>query len=282
MRHQIAARFEESRITFFLGVRGVNINPYLQLLLAPQGVSMVHAAGVERNGDVLLLPAFGGAGKTLAAGVLVQEHGYRFLGDDIVLLTREGQVLPFPRPLMLYGYHDVVYGDYLKKFRSAVIMQRSIGRLKRNVVVNLPLRSLIGGIARGAGVEGFARRVASTQEHLVGAEPEDVFGRERLSNGGRVKRVVMLQRSDGMAFRCTDTVATQVAQRMFAIIHLEWASEWPFVTAAAAHGLIDLGGYYAATRETITSGIGDADAQELIGPAQLPAKEYARSIASLM
>ena len=74
MRHQIAARFEESRITFFLGVRGVNINPYLQLLLAPQGVSMVHAAGVERNGDVLLLPAFGGAGKTLAAGVLVQEH----------------------------------------------------------------------------------------------------------------------------------------------------------------------------------------------------------------
>lgn len=73
----------------------------LVIALRHQAYLMLHAAAVERNGRVLLLPASPGHGKTTLCAGLVH-RGWRFLSDEFGLVrptTREA--IPVPRPLPL-------------------------------------------------------------------------------------------------------------------------------------------------------------------------------------
>lgn len=73
----------------------------LVIALRHQAYLMLHAAAVERNGRVLLLPASPGHGKTTLCAGLVH-RGWRFLSDEFGLVrpgTRDA--IPVPRPLPL-------------------------------------------------------------------------------------------------------------------------------------------------------------------------------------
>jgi hypothetical protein len=61
----------------------------------------IHAAAIEKNGLVALLPAPPGSGKsTLSAGLL--SRGWRLLSDEMALLQMDdGRVSPCPRPISL-------------------------------------------------------------------------------------------------------------------------------------------------------------------------------------
>jgi len=73
----------------------------LVIALRHQAYLMLHAAAVERNGRVLLLPASPGHGKTTLCAGLVH-RGWRFLSDEFGLV-RPGTraAIPVPRPLPL-------------------------------------------------------------------------------------------------------------------------------------------------------------------------------------
>jgi HprK-related kinase A len=62
---------------------------------------LLHAAGVERDGRALLLPAWPGSGKsTLAASLACR--GWRLLSDEFGVVSYSGtRVLPFARPVAL-------------------------------------------------------------------------------------------------------------------------------------------------------------------------------------
>lgn len=61
-----------------------------------RGLHRVHALGVESGGEasLVLLPMAGG--KTTMALRLLRESGIRLLSEDSPLITRRGEVLPFP------------------------------------------------------------------------------------------------------------------------------------------------------------------------------------------
>ncbi|MGD8631294.1 MAG: HprK-related kinase A [Gammaproteobacteria bacterium] len=62
---------------------------------------MLHSAAVERNGRVLLLPAWPGCGKSTLCAALVS-RGWRLFSDEFGLLRHaDGQLIPLPRPLPL-------------------------------------------------------------------------------------------------------------------------------------------------------------------------------------
>jgi HprK-related kinase A len=62
---------------------------------------MLHSAVVERGGQVLILPALPGSGKTTLCARLIQ-HGWRLLSDEFGLVDhRSGAVQPLPRALPL-------------------------------------------------------------------------------------------------------------------------------------------------------------------------------------
>ena len=75
---------------------------------------MLHAAGVERNGKVLLLPAWPGAGKSTLCAALVS-HGWRLFSDEFGLVRHgDGQLLPLPRPVPLKNRSIGVIREYAK------------------------------------------------------------------------------------------------------------------------------------------------------------------------
>ena len=271
---QFAVEFEEKQITLYLGISGVPLNPWMQLLLAPQGISMVHAAAIERDGQSLLLPAFGGAGKTLATGLLIRDHGYRFLGDDIVMINRKGEVLPFPRPLFFYDHHTEVFQDYFARRKSTVNQYRMIGKFKRKLVRGLPLKQAVKSVARTFGAEGALRRAAATREYLDAGSAQEVFGLDALGEGGPLSSIIFLQRYTGNSLEFQPTTSEQLVQRMFAILMNEWKAEWPQIVTAAGYGATDLATHYENTTSIMRDCVSGVPVKTLMIPRQATPYEY--------
>lgn len=73
----------------------------LQMALGWRRHLLLHASAVSRGGRAVIMTGVSGAGKsTLSA--LLGERGWRFLGDEFVLLDPDsGMIVPFPRPVSL-------------------------------------------------------------------------------------------------------------------------------------------------------------------------------------
>ena len=65
-------------------------------LLDKKGIHRIHALGVTVHGRAVLCLLPMGAGKTTLALDLLKEEDIKLLSDDIVLVDRKGQILPFP------------------------------------------------------------------------------------------------------------------------------------------------------------------------------------------
>jgi len=80
--------------------------PIIQWLLLKKRYSFVHAAAVAIDGRGVLLPGWGGTGKTSAIICLLKEvPGTSFLGDDYTILGSDGRLLSFPKAFFVYPYH---------------------------------------------------------------------------------------------------------------------------------------------------------------------------------
>jgi hypothetical protein len=136
----------------------------MQVVLLQGDASFIHASCVEKDGQALLLPAWGGVGKTSLMYQMVVFGGWRFLADDLAILARDGAVYLNPDPIAVYPYN--LLG--LPKVREQVMRRQSaLGRLQWQV----------GEILRGP--SGVGRRMSP--RHVVrgrargaaGAAPKD-------------------------------------------------------------------------------------------------------------
>jgi HprK-related kinase A len=63
---------------------------------------IVHAAAIERQGRVAILPGAPGAGKSTLTAALVQRGGWRLLSDELALIRpSDAHVVPLARPINL-------------------------------------------------------------------------------------------------------------------------------------------------------------------------------------
>lgn len=91
---------------------------------------LFHSAAVERNGHMLLLPAWPGSGKTTLCTALMY-RGYRLFSDEFGLMDpRSGEFLPLPRLMPLKNQSIEVIRDYLPE---AVLGPEIPGTLKGTV-----------------------------------------------------------------------------------------------------------------------------------------------------
>ncbi|WP_300085969.1 HprK-related kinase A [uncultured Nitrosomonas sp.] len=91
---------------------------------------LFHSAAVERNGRVLLLPAWPGSGKTTLCTALIH-RGYRLFSDEFGLMDpTSGNFFPLPRLMPLKNQSIKVIRDYLPE---AVLGPEIPGTLKGTV-----------------------------------------------------------------------------------------------------------------------------------------------------
>jgi len=81
------------------------IDRVLFLKACSKGYSFIHACAVSKNNQAYLFAARSGAGKTTASLHFI-ERGFKFLGDDYVILNK-GDVLCFPTPLNMFRYNVI-------------------------------------------------------------------------------------------------------------------------------------------------------------------------------
>lgn len=88
------------------------------LLLSDQ--TLIHAAALEKDGKALLLPARGGVGKTATVVQMIRKHGWKLLGDDLVILNGEGVVRSYFKKITIYGWHQNLYPELFEKHKGPV------------------------------------------------------------------------------------------------------------------------------------------------------------------
>jgi len=106
---------------YYWGEAGEILSPFVEgsiyYRLPSLGFSVLHASAVSLNGSGVLFTGPADVGKTTMALQLVSQ-GYSFLGDDLVLLGREGNLLSYPVPLKLEWRHQKVFPSIIKTMRG--------------------------------------------------------------------------------------------------------------------------------------------------------------------
>ena len=77
------------------------VEPILRWTFAERGYALVHAACLAEGGDAFLVTARTDTGKTTTSLRLLDHEAYSFLSDDLTLVTPDGRVLTYPKPLTI-------------------------------------------------------------------------------------------------------------------------------------------------------------------------------------
>lgn len=256
------------------------INMMIQLILAPQGMTMVHAAAAAApDGKVLLLPGPGGVGKTALLGQLVQHHGYKLLGDDIVILSDQGQCYSFPRSFVLKPYHESVYPEVFEKLgitaqKQAEKYTPDFKRLAMQFAAdNIPFKGVLRYILRKAGKLQLTQKAVNgpRQPSLLAAVPvEDILGTNCVTAHGQVSRIVFLERYQGQHDTLTAISSQAMVSRMAGIIHHEWVDHMRHFWTLGSCELFDTQAYFPQITRTMQAAIGKLECSLLAIPDGAP------------
>ena len=177
----------------YLTINGV-IEPWYLFLHEGNG-ALIHASAVEKKGEVTLFTGLRGIGKTTISSLLIFERGYRFLSDDITFLTADGNVVLYPRYLMVYPY----------SVREVEAMGRKLGGyLGALDKANWRLRSFL------LGERGVRRRVS----------PLVMYGEGKIAKRGELHRVVFLRRGRELKYR--ELTPEEMALLNLSVLELEY------------------------------------------------------------
>lgn len=126
------------------------IEALLRFLLVSRDHVLLHSACMMVNGHAVLLSAQTDTGKTSTVIQLVRDHNYRFLSDDMTIISPDGVAIHYPKPMTM-SYHTmaVMAGQQLPtRQRLALAVQsrlhsksgRTVGRRMGNW--NIPIMSV--------------------------------------------------------------------------------------------------------------------------------------------
>ncbi|OMH36181.1 hypothetical protein [Motiliproteus sp. MSK22-1] len=112
LKNKNSLRITDKAIYFGLdSIFGLSIHYLYFLCLTLSEKTLVHAAAFKIGGMNILIPAFGGIGKTFLVSKYSENKDVSIYGDDLVLLDKDVKIYPYHRPMCLYKYH---YDKYLK------------------------------------------------------------------------------------------------------------------------------------------------------------------------
>lgn len=155
----------------------------LQIMLLKYGYSFIHAAAVSKNKETLLLPSWGGVGKTACVSKLVK-NGYKILGDDLNIITESSEIYGFPKKFILYFYHKELFPEVFKKNAP-----------KSNSFLNGIYTKIIPPIKRFLrffpGILSFARR---HNPQSIKVSPIKIFGTDCIEDKSIIKQIIWLER----------------------------------------------------------------------------------------
>lgn len=157
----------------------------IELLLLKQDKTLIHAAAVEKAGNVILLPSWGGVGKTAIVCGLIRNHGWKLLGDDLVIIDKNN-VYGFLKPFVIYPYHKNLFPELFSNNKKHTVKNLTVSRLMSKAIPS------VKRILRH-----FPFVLAYLRKHnpqSMRVSPREIFSAEQLSVSGKPYLTVWLDR----------------------------------------------------------------------------------------
>jgi hypothetical protein len=104
------------------------VEPIMRWMLVRRGHALVHAACMESDGGAVLITAATDTGKTTTLLRTLSKPGqtFKFISDDMVIVTRDGYVLNYPKPLTISRHTlEAVSGAPLSMFQRLTLQVQS-------------------------------------------------------------------------------------------------------------------------------------------------------------
>jgi hypothetical protein len=254
---RLVVKQDEAGFRVFADYANVLINLYLQVLIARQGFSMVHAAAYKKpEGNVTVLAGAGGIGKTAVLGYAVRERGLQHLGDDVVILSGDGRCLSFPRAFVLKSYHREGYADTFRRLR---LPRWNLYSAKRFLIDNAPLVGLTKSLLRRSGLYYKVADALRPQPFLATVSPEELFGQNSIASDGQIARIAYMDRTEGHTFEIRPISRDALVNRLFAVIHYEWKDFLTHLVSLGALDVVDLPRYCEQVTSTLKSAVADKE-----------------------
>src|SRR5690625_3065323 len=157
----------------------------IQLALMKVDSVLIHGAAVAKDGKAILFPSWGGVGKTAILNDFAKKYNYKIIGDDLFILTLDGTIYSFLKPMVLYPYHKNLFPEVFKKSPSLIpttmtgFMSKMVPKVKK-LLSPFPV------------LMNFAR---NHNPQVKWALPSEVFGKDKIIYKTKVQSVYWLERS---------------------------------------------------------------------------------------
>jgi hypothetical protein len=225
----------------------VVVLPLLDRILVRRGIAMVHAATVAWGGRGVIMPAWGGTGKTSTIAKLMRRDDIGFLGDDWAFLGQDGRLLGYAKPMFIKPHHRTIYPHLFENTRKPLIpsrLSRPLGRLTSAVH---PFMTQHPELAR------VARRY-SPEHHTVTAKV--AFPGGHMATEAPLGAAVFVERYDAG----TTVLEEMDTESMTARLTGNFYAEVPepskeIIAALGATGMVPLGAAFSEKDAIIASGL---------------------------
>lgn len=238
---------------FDVYTNGLNIiDILLQILLCQCDHTLVHAGGVEINGEGVLLAGMGGIGKTQVVSKLSEREGVAVLGDDLIIVSDRGHCLAFPKPFMLKPPHAQIYPSLFRfskyRFKFREVRNISLTFLKEN----LPFSGVLKTFLKKDNPLSIWIRSALliNVADLIPMYPWEL-PRLKISEGVRCRRLIFVERSLGIDDIFDSGDALKSTNPLVSVILSEHESTLWVIPWLAKAGMIDLSSFYASLNKII-------------------------------
>lgn len=162
--------------------------PLIDRIMVQHGAAMLHAMTVDYKGHGILMPAWGGTGKTSTMSKLVKTPGFSFMGDDWTFLTRRSDLLGFAKPLFIKPYHRTLYPHLFAKTHKPLVpvaLSRPISRLTTRIHPYITRFPKMASLIR-----------KWSPEHMM-VHPDQAFPNSPISTGAPLAASLFVERFEG-------------------------------------------------------------------------------------
>ena len=255
------------------------LNIILQMMLVEHGISMIHASAFQKDlGGIVVMPAFAEAGKTSLLGVLAKTDQYRFLGDDVVLLSKEGECLAYPRSIVLQKYHQKIFSNLFSELNISHARDSIVKSTKKFIKENIPFKGLIKSLFPGK----INTNMLNYDNHLATVPLENFVGENNIDSKGKIEKIIFLQRYNGKDIKSNLIDTDNMSVRLLSIMHLEWLNYLVIPLTYAGFGKFNIASYYSKVNDIIEKAIAGKPCYILYIPQTLDAVDVADYVESLV
>lgn len=273
-KQKYAVVFKDEKIQEYTEYANRATNLWIQILLLKRGFSFIHSAGIELNGRGLIIPAFGGAGKTILMSALRFVEGFKFFGDDFVIINKEGRMYPYPSDFSIYPYHLPLFPELKKMASGSYLRRRRIFKIFYDIKRAI---NFFGKKIMGLGHPLFRGWLAT----YVKVPTNQLISKDKIGFPQKIFSGIFLERySNGDEVIISSIDIKELTNRICGILNLEFSEGLYYCSVLSAFNLFDLANFQTQQKEVIAGAFSSAQLHKVLIPKSMTPEKYCKEMES--